>query len=449
MTLGIRDLINLILAAAWRRRRLILAPIVLFSLLSVVAALVWPRMYTARTLLMLQERQASDPLSSGGPVREGRVRVDEIDTLMKSDRVLTSAILDFNVGKPPLSAAELESAVKSLRRQLSVSVVGSEFIEIELRQSDRQGLGSRLSVLLTRFFERLLSREDSMKTARQFALEQRRRDMDISRAAIEDWLKRAQLAGARVNPADSRVPELQAKFSALEQRLMVVASSLLSEPITPATLSEAIADEIRLAQARPARQSAGMLPTSSAQMNALRELEAEHEAYLAVGADLGKAVLASARVVAQSLPQAQSGPAQAIYQEWLSLDARFNEAMTQYDAHQKRSRKASGPTLTPFGLIAPESIRIIDEPRDPTLPTTSLLKIILACLVGGIGLGVSLAAIAEQLDDRVYEGRGLEGIAGAENVFRIPHIEGDRNLADDLRDRPLRRLKHLSVVSEG
>ncbi len=144
--------------------------------------------------------------------------------------------------------------------------------------------------------------------------------------------------------------------------------------------------------------------------------------------------------MAQSLPQTQSGPAQAIFQEWLSLDARFNEAMTQYDAHQKRSRKASGPALTPFGLIAPESIRIIDEPRDPTLPTTSLLKIILACLMGGIGLGVSLAAIAEQLDDRVYEGRELEGIAGAENVFRIPHIEGDRNLADDLRDRPLRRL---------
>lgn len=449
MTLGIRDLIHLILAAAWRRRRLILAPIVLFSLLSVVAAFAWPRTYTARTLLMLQERQASDPLSSGGPVREGRVRVDEIDTLMKSDRVLTSAILDFNVGKPPLSAAELEGAVKSLRRQLSVSVVGSEFIEIELRQSDRLGIGNRLSVLLTRFFERLLSREDSMKTARQFALEQRRRDLDISRAAIEDWLKRAQLAGARVNPADSRVPELQAKFSALEQKLMVTASSLLSEPVTPATLSEAIADEIRLAQARPARQAAGMLPTSSAQMSALRELEAEHEAYLAVGADLGKAVLAAARIVAQSLPQTQSGPAQAIYQEWLSLDARFNEAMTQYDAHQKRSRKASGPALTPFGLIAPESIRIIDEPRDPTLPTTSLLKIILACLMGGIGLGVSLAAIAEQLDDRVYEGRELEGIAGAENVFRIPHIEGDRNLADEMRDRPLRRLKHLSVVSEG
>lgn len=448
MNIGIRDLIHLLLAAAWRRRRLIVAPIVVFSLLSIVAALVWPRTYTARTLLMLQERQASDPLSSGGQLREGRVRADEIDTLMKSDRVLTSAVLDFNVGKPPLSPAELENAVKSLRRQVAISVVGTEFIEIELKQSDRQGIGSRLSVLLTRFFERLLSREDSMKTARQFALEQRRRDLDVSRVAVEDWLKRVQAAGARVNTADSRVPELQAKFAALEQKLMLSASSVLSEPVTPATLGEAIADELRIAAARP-RQAAGTGLQSSAHWNALRDLDAEHEAYLAVGAELAKAVLAHARLVAQSVPQTQSGPAQAIYQEWLSLDARYSEAMTQYDAHQKRSRKAAGPTLTPFGLIAPDSIRIIDEPRDPALPTTSLLKIILACLVGGVGLGVSFAAIAEQMDERVYESRVLENIAGADRVFRIPRIDEAGILADEPRDRPLRRLKHLSVVSEA
>ena len=450
MNLSVAEIFSILLAAGVRRRRLIVIPIVIFSILAVVAACIWPRMYAARTLLMLQERQAADPLSSGGASREGRLRGDEVDTLLKSDRVLTSAILDFNVGKKPLTAQQLESAIKDLRRQIGVTVVGSEFLEIELKQSDRDGLGGRLAIILTRFFERLLSREDSMKTARRFALEQRKRDVDVAKAAIEDWVKRAVAAGAKEDAGSGGLLEMQAERKTAEDNLLAAARSALPEAANLTTMGETLADELRLASAHLRGPGGGT--TASQQVGMLRDLETQHDAYWALSASYWKALTAHARAVAQTLPRqqdGQTGPTEALLQEWHGLDSRFAEALQQFDSQQKGSRNSSGPTLTPFGLIAPDSIRIIDEPRDPILPTTSPLKIIVAFFVGGIGLGIGLAAIAEQFDDRVYDSRAIEQIVGAENVVRISTIADEGILQDDPADSPLRRRGHLAVVSEA
>lgn len=450
MSVSIAEYLDILLAAAWRRRLLILYPIVLFSVLSVLAILFWPRTYSAHTLLMLQERQAADPLSAGsGATREGRLKADEIDTLLKSDRVLSSAILDIHLGKKLLTPRDLENEVKSLRRQIGVGVVGGEFIEIEMKQSEREGLGERLSIILTRFFERLLTREDSMKTARQFALEQRKRDLDQTKKALEDWVDRyyASKGSVVMEGADKRVADLQAKQTAAKDTLFASANQVLPGPLDDTNIAQILASEQRLQSVR-LQSGLGTAPTSPQRTMLLKDLENQLEGYQALSTDLSKAQLERAQLISEKLKDLPPGQADT-YKEWQSLDARFKEAMAQYDAHQQRAKKATGPSATPFGLIAPESIRIIDEPRDPVSPTTSLLKIVLACIGAGIGMGVGLAALAEQLDDRVYDARDLTAMEGVETVIRLPRLDSDSTAMEAEPGSVSRRRPHLAVVSEA
>jgi len=187
---NVREFIEILLTVARRRWLVILLPILVFAGLSVLAVKYWPRTYITRTLVMLQEGQAADPLNGGGPaMRRTQLRGAALDTLLKSERVLRGAILDFNLGQKPLTAREFEDEIRSLRKQIFVGVVGQEFIEIELRQAERDGISDRLSIIVTRFLERLFSRQDAIKTARQFALERRKRDLVIAEDALTNWFE--------------------------------------------------------------------------------------------------------------------------------------------------------------------------------------------------------------------------------------------------------------------
>lgn len=444
MSISIAELLEILVAAVWRRWRLIVLPILIFGALSVAAVLLWPLQYQAHALLMLQEGQASDPLSSGdGPSRQGRLKVEEIDTLLKSDRVLAGAINDMNVGKKPLTQRDIEGEMKSLRKQIGVSVVGSEFIDVEFRQAEREGIGERLSIIMTRFFEHLLTREYSMKTAREFALDQRRRDVVSTDKAIEDWIARAEAPAAGssktsaapaqstdaaggtqpTDPTHSALAEKQKRYIELENRLVASGGTLLPG-VSLANLSQAINEELRALSSRSQNIEIDGL---SGRISALKEIAAEADAYRTLGLEMARLRTEKAQGIARSIKQsgaiASDKELAALYNEWESLAARYTEAVEQYDNHLKRAKKSISPSAVPFGLIAPESIRIIDEPRDPALPATSALKILVACLAAGIGLGVGLAALAEQFDDRIYDPRSLRKITGVDAVFRVPVID--------------------------
>lgn len=460
VNLSISELFDILISAALRRRRLIIIPILIFSALSLLAIIAWPRLYQANVLLMLQEGQSSDPLGAGGgQSRQGHLKAEEIDTLLKSNRVLAGAINDMNLGKKPFSQKDIEREIISLRKQIGVSVVGSDFIEVGFKQYERDGIGERLSIIMTHFFEHLLTREYSMKTAREFALEQRRRDVVSTDTAIENWMASVKsagvVAGASEAKPDTKMAELYKRHLGLEQKLLAEASTLLPGA-NLATMDQVINDEIHIASAR---SQTSQLEVPSDRIVALKELSAEVDAYRALGLELAQLRTGNARTLALTLLQSQASAADdktkalygGLYSDWEGLAARYAEAVEQYNNHVKRAKKASGPGMTPFGLVAPESIRIIDEPHDPELPTTSLLKILVACLGAGVGLGAGLAALAEQFDDRIYDSRGLSKLTGVDAVFKIPLIESelDRDKDDDsggTGERPPRR-NRLSIVA--
>jgi len=110
----------------------------------------------------------------------------------------------------------------------------------------------------------------------------------------------------------------------------------------------------------------------------------------------------------------------------LQLEQQLISARQTYDSLAKRHPQASagaGPGI----LNAPGRIKIVDPPQDPTISTTSRLKLLLAGIAAGLLLGVALAWAAELLDPIIYERDELISATGLPLLAvlgRTPQISG-------------------------
>ena len=173
--------------AAWRRRFLLIVPILVMIPISLAAAFMLPRTYVARTLLVTQEGEASFLGRDAGQAVSPSQRVAGLEALLKSDQVLLPIVSAENPGDDNTSARR---KVAELRRALSIELIGTDFLEIELKGSQQEGLGKKLHHILTRLFEVLLT--ENAPTATQIVLQsslEELRAAERRHAAIEAKLK--------------------------------------------------------------------------------------------------------------------------------------------------------------------------------------------------------------------------------------------------------------------
>ncbi len=173
--------------AAWRRRFLLIVPILVMIPISLAAALMLPRTYVARSLLVTQEGEASFlGRDAGQPVSPGQ-RVAGLEALLKSEHVLLPIVQAEHPGDDLTNARR---KVAELRRELTIQLIGTDFLEVELKGSKQVGLGRKLHHILTRFFEVLLT--ENAPTATQIVLQNsldELRNAERRHAAIEAKLK--------------------------------------------------------------------------------------------------------------------------------------------------------------------------------------------------------------------------------------------------------------------
>src|SRR5688572_216878 len=144
--------------ASWRRRYLLLTPVLAMLPLSLVAALVLPRSYEASALLLLQESARNNPFASDSISPEFmQQRVPGLEALLKSEQVLVPAIHSIQAAGLRKPENDLPAAIRTLRRSLSVELIGTDFLAIRLSGPRSQGLGQELSIVLSNFLEALLS----------------------------------------------------------------------------------------------------------------------------------------------------------------------------------------------------------------------------------------------------------------------------------------------------
>jgi hypothetical protein len=176
----------------WRRRFLIVMPVLLMIPLSIAAAILLPRAYVAQTLLQLQENVRDDPLGRGPPAQESIAqRVPGLEALLKSEQLLSRVIDDVGPPEARASAKATALRIRELQKGLSLQLVGTDFLMIRLRGNKSEGLGSELEAIVSRFLEALVA-DDGSISASQLIVRRRGEELQQAERTLADLRKRAQ-----------------------------------------------------------------------------------------------------------------------------------------------------------------------------------------------------------------------------------------------------------------
>ncbi len=476
------EILMTLLAAAWRRRMLIFFPTVILPFIALFASFILPKTYEARTTLLVQEPSKLNPflndLSVGPNVKD---RMQALDALLHSEHVLDQVLQDVGLINVNTPAFDKYVMVDRLKRTTSVRLIGNDLVE--LRVSDRKPgqLMPLLMAVTKRFVDRLLSPEqsaivdsqvflDGQLTSRRASLEQaernysdfktrnadklpaiyaanvtrlgglqqkleeRQMDLAAADAAFEDMRGRlastnpvigrleesivsvsSELTVLRTRYTDehSEVQTAERKLRRLqdERRAMVEASQALKDTDLDRLWNMAAGSAANIEDTAPGATNKNQPTLLVSQMVRLQEMQGKRVALKQDVEQLRKTLGDLQHTMTQFAP---------IEQEQQRHERSIASARETYETLQKRFEMAR-VTGALGKFEAPERIKMIDLPSEPTSPTgAGAMLFMLAGLIAGMGMGGGLAFIAELLDQRIRLNSVFTYIAGVPVVARVP-----------------------------
>lgn len=371
--------------ALWRRKHLAILSLILVPLFGAAYATLGPRPYVAKALLLLQEDARDNPLARDVPVY-GAVndRAAGLRTLLKSDRVLRAVMHDLTGEEAPRGEREIVAFTRDLADALTLELVGTEFLLIELEGSYPKGLGKTLEAVLSQFLEAMLPEQDA-RSAVSVLLERRRHDAEFADAAYEKV--KSQLG----SDPKSTIDRKRAQLAEIEQRL----------------------GKKKLQLAELQRQVRRVVAQEAANQNGRRSPEAQELPAMALSEPVQQVEAEVDRLVAAATAQRAvlSGLADA-ERRLPQLADEAAKAREAYENYSERYSAQEPPLSAPRLLKAPERMKLLDVPRDPVFPAVSSKKIALITLLMTVLLSVGLVVGAELLDMRVHRKDQLEALTG-------------------------------------
>lgn len=467
------SLIFFILEAAWRRRYLVVMPILVMPPLAFVAGGFAPKAYEASTTILVQETAKLNPflndLAVGPNLKE---RMPALISLAHSSHILENVLRDTGAVTDATPENERSRMVAALSASVSVDLMGNDLVAFKIRAGHAEGLAKTLKSLSVRFIERLLAPERSSISDSQTFLKQELAERSKRLSAAQNALS------AFKKDNGDRLPTLESgnvtRLSQLEQKLadnrmaLEAASAELGDvrsrligtnPIigrieddimqwrrTLGELRSRYTDNHSLVQgalrtlSRLEDERKALVQTAAAvdeadleklwniaagsvtakddkspdflvsQMARLQETNSAHVRLATETRALEEEVASIHRIIAETGP---------VEQELKRLEEGIKFAQDSFDAVAKRFDNAE-ITGALGEFEAPERIKVIDQAVDPTAPVTpGRILFAIAGFAGGIFLGAGLAASAEMMDTRLRRAAHFEAFAGVPVVARF------------------------------
>jgi polysaccharide chain length determinant protein (PEP-CTERM system associated) len=473
------DIAQMVLSAGWRRRFLVLVPFLLMIPISIVASRFAPKTYEAKTILLLQETGKENPFLKDFAVGLNvKDRISALQVLLRSEHVLQNVLRDIGEkdGSAKTTSIE-EQAIKMSRlaANITVELIGTDLLELKLKGDKPAGLGKVLEAISNRFLERLLAPERSTLGATKSFLQQqmdmRRVELEKSERALSDF--RAQHADKLPAVNANNITRLGAMKQRLEEKTMELSAAaagfndmrkqLASTNPIVGRLEESIVQVTGELTALRSRYTEDHSEVQAAERR-LNRLQDERRAYIEVAQKIdtvdidrlwsmaaGQQPQASEKgapplLVSQLLRlQDSQGKRVALEKDVEQLRLAVDDvqrAMAEYapiEQQQQRLEKevtAARELLEAFAkrldnattslalgkFEAPERVKIIDPPQDPTIPTSpARILFVIAGIVGGLAIGIGLAIVAEMLDQRLRTSHDFTGITSVPVLGRLPN----------------------------
>ncbi|EJG1562489.1 GumC family protein [Vibrio parahaemolyticus] len=470
----LRENISVLLHGAWRRRYMIVIPMLVLPILGFGVSKLVPTTFVAHTSMLIQETAKMNPFLQDIAVSTMlKDRLSALSTLLKSRHVLYSVAKEQGLIDDDMGAKEQEFIIKDLASRLSVQQLGKDFIQIQLKSGKAQGMESMLTSVSNRFVEQLLAPErSSIKDSSHFLtihINKRREELDKAEHAFAEYKntyshatpemqaqsltrlaslkqtlaeKEAELAGVTrsLGSLDQQLSKTNPVIGKIEEQIIEIRSelTLLRAKYTEAhSLVQGKLRELkRLEQERTVLLSSKQPELNSNQLWDIASnatVSSLGEAQPLLVSQLHQLQIMRSRF--ESLTE-ETISLQKMIQELESNAHRFGSTATEInrlarDVAVKREmyddlveRYEMAQLTGSLGVFEENKrVKIIDAPFTPTIPSNlpSIVFIILG-FIGGAGLGVGLATILELADNSVRSRRALEKHLGVPVITTLPKV---------------------------
>ena len=477
--------IHLIMAALWRRRYLIVVPIIFMPIIAVIISVISPRTWETHTTILVQESARMNPFLEDLSVSTDlENRITALDTLLHSRHMLISVGEDLGDLDANSTAVEKEKFVRDVSASLRVNLVGKDLVKLIYRTDNPTNIDKTLLAIRDRFLDKLLAPEISAIAASElFLTEQLVIKKDDLRSA-EVRLAQFKQDNAESMPKlyGANTTRLAQLIGLIEQRKIALSGALAAKKTIRTRLAQVdpVMSEIeqsivdtrgelailrsrytdkhskvqtafrKLAQLEDERasQSKASYKMDEQSLNRLWEIAnkmkdgvLDSQQNLLLVSQLQELQLADGRVeqIREELASiekqatylktsiAGTGDMERQLQE-LERDLKVKRAL--YDDLLSRFEKAK-ITGALGKFEQPERIKIIDEPYQPSIPNNfPLMFFLLAGVIGGICLGTGFALFAELTDTTIRSKKQLEALTRLPTITRIPQIAETSPLGD-------------------
>ena len=465
----VRLRVFLILWGAWRRRYLIVMPILLLPLAGLVVGHLSPKKYTAHTSMLIQETAKMNPfledLAVSAMIKE---RMDALQTLLHSRHILGLVAEEQGLTNESTPRGERDRVITRLSSALKVTMAGKDLIRIDFTAPTPKGIQKTLELVSAHFVDQVLAPErSSMTDSAQFLsdhLTQSRGELEAAEEALADYKTRHGPELPQLHNSNmTRLAELQqlqsekeAELAGAEQGLKGIDQQLSRINPVLGSLEEKIVrirSDLALLRSRYTDQHSEVQAT----LRTLRRLEEERLQVLSEDSkvidtnqlwDMASQNSSSNAQGIQSLLVSQLEMLQAQKTRYTGLKeevSRLKEMVgelqgktAEFGRHERSliklerdlevKRKLYQDLLHRYEMARVPSeqakrVKIIDQPFTPTAPSNlPLILFVIGGLFGGIFLGAGMATFAELLDNSIRRRDQLERLSGAPVLSRIPPL---------------------------
>lgn len=477
--------IAVLLWAGWRRRYLIAVPVLLLPLIGLIVGVVSPKKYQTSTTILFQEAAQHNPFLEDLSIATNlKARMDALNALLHSRHILAGVAWQMELLHEDMSEAEKARVIGDLSKSLNARLVGDNLIKISYSSSQQSNMVETLSLVSMRFVERVLApQRSSIIQSEAFLaqeLEQRRQDLEVAETALANYKNRfaselpalhsanvARLAELNAYAAERRV-ELEGAIAA--QKSLAVRLSQTNPVI--GKIEDAIVNimadltQLRarytdnhsqvqsvLAHLVALQKERNRVLSDSQQLDAANLDQEQLERLWAIAttgnSSQNNEQSSSHLLLISQLERLQQANdhIQRLTKEVASLNLeieKLQQRVNGYGQHERRLnelerdiqvRQKIYQNLAERHELArvtgslgkneeQERVKLIDPPFEPLAPSNMpLLVFMLAGLVGGAGLGLGLAIIAELLDTSIRRKDTLRQMLDVPVLARIPPQE--------------------------
>ncbi|UGA57736.1 GumC family protein [Vibrio sp. VB16] len=464
----------ILLQAAWRRRYILLMPVLIMPFAGYIVSKLAPAQYHSHTSMLIQETAKMNPFLEDIAVSTGfKDRINALSTLLKSRHILQSVALDLGLIDVAMSTKESEKVIRSLSERISVHLLGKEFVQIKLTAAAPQGMKALLESISNHFIDQVLAPErSSIKDSAEFLtfhINKRLEELNNAEQALADFQNiNPNVSPERQNEKLSRLAALKQTLSEKKATLAGVEKSLgsLDQQLSRTNpVVGKIEEQIIEARSQLTLLRANYTENHSAVQAKNRELsrlESERETMVNVNSsnlsseklwDIASSIQLSQLGNMQPLLITQLQSLQLIRSQYESLQEESQSLKQMIFVLDKETNQFGDQSKILFNLQRSvtnkrrlydelverfemaqltgslgnfeqnKRVKIIDLPYTPSQPSNFPSWVyVLSGLFAGIALGAGMATLLELFDTTIRRQDELISITGVPVLSSIPNV---------------------------